>query len=1364
MGSISKYEFCTLLYTKDVVKVILLFVAIILPSQILFAQENLRIKYYSLDDGLSQVSINDMLQDSLGFVWIATQNGVNRFDGQEFRHYRYKESDTTTISGNLTNKLVQDTAGNIWVGTIGNGLSYYNPNLDNFERIRLENSDSNSEVISALVNDSSGAIWAASRISGLHKLTRANDDSFFQDNYFENKPISALSLDSKQNLWVGTPKGEIYQFDLGEEIHEQETPFVKAVGHLQAFYHTEKSLLIGSDYGLFIYNLEKKEVKSFNLGAIESSPTRHVVSFLKQDEHSVWVGTGSGLYLFDWKEEKVISRILNEGDNGISNNTVQSLLRISDNKIFVGTANFLNLLDFSKPYFQNLSKNLRGSHVLNDNVIFSILKNKNDLWVGTSDGGLNLIRNGKSYYFKDNQNETNSISGSVIRAIAHDSTNDRLWLATTRGLNLINLKTFDPENPEFVSFFFNPENNNSISGNFMKDLVLDEKNNVWGVTYGQGIFRLEFVSKDEYRIVRYQNDKKNQNSLPDDFVHCIRVDDANRIWIGTQGGLSLLEFKDEYYKTPIFTNYSHDVKDSTSLSHNSVYDILIDSEERVWAGTRYGFNLLLQNNKFQSWTEQPQFTDAIVYTIQDDLNGNLWIGTNDGLVMFNPNENEFQQYNVADGIQSKEFDIHAKFRDKDGTLYLGGIGGVTYFNPKDFEGIDVGKPLYFTELKVKDKVLSPESNNSILKKNILNTNELEFSQNQFPFYLQFSSIDFRLSKQVEYGYKLLPGNQEWNKIKDPEVQFLNLPSGKHTLVINGFSRGLEWNQEPLKMNLTILPPWWATWWAYTSYLILGLALAFFFYRFQVSRKLAFAESKRLKEINQLKNSLYTNITHEFRTPLTVILGMAGTIKDKLKVEDLKSIEKPLEMIERNGGNLLQLVNEMLDLAKLESGNMELQLVRTDVVPLIKYICESFQSYAKELDVNLVLYSELDSLVMDIDEQKIQGVISNLLSNAIKFLGKGDKIIVHLNKISTEGKERLIIKVKDNGIGIAKDAIPHVFNRFYQADATISRTGEGTGIGLSLVKNFVELMGGSVIPKSVLGQGTEFVINLPITTAATQVDSTHTQLGIPANINSELNESVETPIFVNSDLPIALIIEDNADVAYFLKISLKDKYQIHHAENGSVGVEKALSIMPDVIICDVMMPVMDGYAVLKTLKTDKRTDHIPIIMLTAKVTQKDRLAGLAFGADAYLAKPFEKAELFTRLDQLVLLRKKIIEKFEGNNLSAILEVKPDNPSAIFIKEAIEIIHEQIENSNFGPKQLAFKLNLSESQTYRKLKSVSDKSTAVFIRSVRLQKAKEILHIGDKSVSQVAYSVGFNDPSWFSRAFKEEFGFTPSAIGK
>jgi len=1344
-------------------------ILIIQSSSFSFAQtylESHRIRHYSLEDGLSQVTVNDLLLDKSGFVWIATQDGLNRFDGNEFKHFRHRESDALTISGNLINNILEDKKGNIWVGTIGSGLSYYNPNLERFYKLKLKFANDENEVISDLTLDNDGNIWVASRLSGLHKITDLENNTFRQNNYLPTQPLSALFYSETGKLWVGYFNGNVYNINMSQNISENIEPIFKINSRVRAFYNTSDYLLIGGDFGLYIYNYQNKKLELFEFKVTTHVSVKFVTSFLKKDDLSVWVGTGNGLFLLDLKTMKIIHEIEKSisNEDGLSNSTVTALLKTDNDHILVGTANNLNLINFKLPFFQNISKDKRGSHLLNDNVIFSILKDKEDLWIGTSDGGLNLIRNGTPYYFENVLNDSINIFGTV-RDIVKDDKNKRLWFATTRGLRMLDLKTFNPERPNFKIFRYNPNDTNSINGDFLKGIALDKNYNIWGATYGYGVFRLEMQENGTVNVIRYVHNPADKNSIQNNVTTCVRIDKKNNAWIGTQGGLTHIDFKGDGYTDPIYKNYHKEKHSKKSLSHNAVYDILIDKNDSIWVGTRHGLNLFLGNNKFTSWKEQDQFTNAAVYSIQDDYEGNLWLGTNDGLVNFNTKNRIFTQYKTEDGIQSNEFDIHAKFRDNKGVIYLGGVEGVTFFNPCEIKNIDRPKRIYFSELRVKDYAVQPNGTvDKLLTKSIANSNVLEFKHNQFPFYLDISSIDYRLNKNVEFAYRLLPDNQDWITLKDNEIQFLNLPSGEYQLQVNGFSRGKIWNQPPLEMSLIILPPLWGTCWAYGLYIVVLGGLFYWFYNFKLSKQLAIAEHQKLKELSVLKNNLYTNITHEFRTPLTIILGLADTIKKNPKLQNHDETSEAVDIIERNGKDLLLLVNQLLGISKAESGTMELNLIQTDVIPFLRYVSESFQSLAKNSNIDMISYFETDNLIMDFDDGKLQIIVSNLLSNAIKFSPDYKKIFFHVNKGVLNEQEILIVKVKDHGIGIPEKALSKIFDRFYQVENSFSKAGKGVGIGLALTKILVELMHGEISVKSTENKGTEFTVILPVTRNSSLVTNIITSSSdMVDNINDEKEWSLQL-YDKDNNLPKALIIEDNRDVSYYLKLCLQQKYQCLFANNGSLGLDKAFDTIPDIIICDVMMPEKDGFEVCEILKTDVRTDHIPVILLTAKTSENDRIKGLQHGADAYLTKPFLKTELLTRLDQLVLLRQRMMQSFSKDKISQILDSKGNKPELKFLQTIITIIQENIEDSNLGSRHVAQKMKMSESQIYRKLKAITGKSTAVFIRSVRLEKAKDLIQTTEKSISEIAYDVGFNDPSWFSRAYKEEFGQTPSETHK
>lgn len=547
-------------------------------------------------------------------------------------------------------------------------------------------------------------------------------------------------------------------------------------------------------------------------------------------------------------------------------------------------------------------------------------------------------------------------------------------------------------------------------------------------------------------------------------------------------------------------------------------------------------------------------------------------------------------------------------------------------------------------------------------------------------------------------------------------------------------------------------------------LCFSLGLGYKRYLAEQAKITAKEKEKQSIQLVKFKNQFYTNLTHEFRTPLTVVMGMAEDLKRRVKNGELARMDKPIEMIQRNGQNLLNLVNQMLDLAQAESGNLVLDLKKSDVILFIKYICESFQSYAEQKGIILIVYAEIDSLEMDFDADKMSIILSNLLSNAIKYTPNKGKIIVHINQVQEEDRLYLFIKIKDEGIGISATELPAIFNRFYQTTDAILSQKDGIGIGLALTKELVELMEGTITAKSKKGSGSEFFVRILVTQHAPKLASNEilTKLtSFTTAITQDLPAAI--PITNNRELPIALIIEDNLDVTHYLISCLVQQYQILHANNGKTGIELAVERIPDIIISDVMMPEKDGFEVCQILKKDERTNHIPIIILTAKATTNDRLEGLSKGADAYIAKPFEKTELLIRLEELMRIRKTLQQKYSLLRPDIKKKVEAQKEDS-FIQKIERTIIEHLSDDNFSANDLAHIHHLSRSQIHRKIKALTGMSTAIYIRFVRLKKAKELLTSRELTISEIAYQVGFRSPAYFSQSFKEMYGESPSATRK
>ena len=1322
-------------------------------SIVSYSQDN-TFYHYGLEEGLSQETILTLLKDSSGFLWIGTQDGLNRFDGDSFTVYKNIQEDSLSIVDNYITVLLEHSNKTIWIGTATNGVCYYNPELNTFHAIGQKK-----ERCSSIVQDKNGTVYATYLDAGLsifslqNKIISEKDVDFFKS---LNLKLTTVSI-SNQTLFIGTKEGRLFTSNLEENSFSvNEIVFNKNLGSINTLFIEDSKIWLGTSTGLYIYfpktnQLVSCDIESFNTNFSE----KLTVNDIDKSGDICYVSTDNGLFEltgFNTQTLKFKTCRFFKGDsnnlNSITSSRVYTVLT-DTNKVFIGT-NKLDVKPLGEKVFKTI--NSQSESALNNNHIYSIFKDENYLFVGTR-GGLNCIDNNGNVSIITKENTSQKLAYNVIRGLNIDNDNN-LWLATTKGVSVINLNQFNPNKPIIKSIYFDETNPNSLALDNTRSIYVDHNKTVWICTYGGGLSR--FTGNLETNTFTFQNYKHeaNKNSLSSDFVFNITQDEQHNYWIATENGLNQLHFNNNDYNQPVFKAYYRDSDTPNSLNNNTILSTFHDKNKTLWVASQDGLHKFNKaSNSFTYYGKNEGLTNTFVYGLLEDDNNNLWLTTNSGIFKFNKDSQNFTNYNTKDGVQSSEFNLGPLYKDEQTNIfYLGGVNGFNYFNPNDVDKLDVEGHLIFTSLKIKGKEISPEKSPNIISQNIIKASEITLKYNEFPSTINFSELDFRKTKNNQFVYKLLPNSESWNELNaTKEIQLLDLQKGDYTLLVQGKTRNKLWQSNPLQIKLNILPPWYKSNLAYALYAFCAFGLFFLFYRFQIQRKLADQEANRLRELNGFRNKLYTNITHEFRTPITVISGMAQNLKEKLQKTTTPEINTSLEMIERNSNNLLNLVNQMLDLAKLEKGKLNLDLKQDDIVSHAKYLTESFMSYAQEKGIALVFYNEDEAILMDYDADKITQIVSNLLSNAIKFCNDQSKIIVHISRDNK--KEQLLLKVKDTGKGISAENLPFIFDRFYQAEHSDS---EGSGIGLALTKELVNLMQGDIQVESKLNIGTTFSIILPITNA-TEISQTN----IKTPLDKPTQKATVNTIDETSNSPIALVVEDNQDVATYINLCLQNGYQIINASNGEEGVKMAIEHTPDIIISDIMMPKKNGFELCETLKQDIKTNHIPIILLTAKASQQDKISGLSIGADAYLTKPFNKEELLIRITQLIELRKTLQRKYKLDANFSIETQKPsENVNDAFINSVIQTINKNIENSNFNAFYLARALHLSESQLYRKLKALTNTSTAVYIRKIRLLKAKQLLHSTPLTVSEIAYATGFNDPSWFSKAFKEEFDTTPS----
>ncbi len=1326
----------------------------------------------SSQDGLSQVSIMALAKDKDGFIWIGTMDGLNRYDGTHIKKYYNHPKDSTSLNGNYISHLFYDATEKLWVGTSNYGLSYYDSEAGNFKKPHLEQPYKGilqNSSITNIMQDTLGFIWVSTLYNGIYRLQEAKGNNFRCDkidNFPEKSEVSALYV-SANKIWVGTKDAKIFYAEIAHDLPIFKPLHVQGIkGRIMKFAKCNNALFVGTAKGLWKVNSTTKTAKFYNLlsHGNENSQGYYVNTLALNSKDELWVGTGNGLCLImnanaKYQDEQLI--FYNEKSRvPISHNTVYALL-VEKDILWVGTAKNLDVFNFNTPKFNTIR--YRPGAGLDNTIVLSVFKEDKRLWVGTA-GGLNLFTNDTVYHFTEDGSDTTTLSDEIVKSIV-DDTQGHLWFGTTKGVSIIDLKNFNPEKPHFISFYANPNNPASLSDDDIRSIFVDDQNQIWITTYGKGINRfIGDVDKRDFSFQHFEHRSNDNQSISADLVHCITQDKEGNYWIGTQNGLDKLTFLDKDFSTYTLKSYSHNPNDSLSISNNSVKDIYIDNTGIMWIGTRNGFNKFdAKSQTFKNYFVSDGLPNNFIYSIQEDDNGRLWLGTNKGLVCFNKTTDQMVNYTIEDGLADNEFNSLVKFKDKKGVIYMGTIGGLTYFNPSNVLKKTQAVEILFTDiiLPVGGEKNSQKMVNPMRTVDISKQTEVSLKYNDFPLYLAFASPKLSPFQHIEYYYKLLPVNTEWNNLIDrKEIQLLNLAPGHYTLQLTGGQNGQIWEENYTNLQLNISPPWWKSVWAYLVYGFLIASLVYILYRFSLQRKLARQENIRLLELDELKTKLFNNITHEFRTPLSVIIGMTQNIIDSMNSHQLEKFSANFRLISGNSKKLLVLINQILDLSKIESGNMQLQMIQADIISYIKLYLDSFSSLAQHKKIDLTFYNEVDTLVMDFDPDKLSIILSNLISNALKFTPENGKVTLFVHRNVTENKKYFILKVKDTGIGISKKHIEHIFDRFYQVDQ--HNVMEGTGIGLSLTKEIVALKKGKITVKSELKKGTQFTIQLPITNHAaltTVVPQYTTELIKPDNL-----EYTYEALTTNDKLPLILIVEDNKDIAYFIASCFDAQYNIIFAKDGQEGVDIALERIPDIIITDLMMPETDGLEMTKILKEDERSSHIPIIIVTAKVKDKDRFAGLKYGADAYLTKPFKKEELMIRVEQLILLRKKLQKAYSKGLFTPHIRKNTEDKEALFLNKVIAIIEKDISNSELNAQWIASKMAMSESQLYRKLKALSGNSTAVFIRSVRLNYAKKMLETTDKRIAEVAYDCGFSSPAWFSKNFKDTFDVAPSQIQK
>ncbi|HRW74308.1 MAG: response regulator [Lewinellaceae bacterium] len=1292
-------------------------VLLILFGQVAFGQE-LRFRQFALDEGFVHTGTSfhqTILKDDEGFVWFSTYGGLSRFDGEAFFNCQHDPKDSFSLPVNLITAITMDREGMIWIGSVTRGVFLFDRPTESFRSFS----------------------------TGDPSL----DTLLTQEIHF-------IREDARGRIWIGGGFGVLCWDPDGERIIE-----------------LPKTLIRPS-------------------------------SFFRAPDDQVWIGDEGALHRYIPSENRFLRYPL-----PISSASVVDCIRRQDGTFWVSTNNAqLLIFDPSSGTFTRQTSVVRDRTFLPSH--FTRI-NDTEFWCWSTEGLLHVLENGqRSILYKHNPDDPLSLPNSPIadvfidesgnlfiltyfKGIAVSNTHRHLFesITSTRAMEVLKL----PDHQLLLREFDGngvlidtrqkkrmPRELPIGSGNIYRpSIALQEERLLWyWQPDGISVYDLEsgksrklpsnphhslYVELDRngqvWNGLSYFDAQQNkwefmlpelQQALPElagiTYSYSpVYFDHLNRLWanIITQDGRQFL------------ISYDRNTRAARSFPHVHAHHFFAGEEGRFYITNQ---SRLIRYDPFTDTLSDAgaglTLDSGIMYG-KEDSKGNLWLNSINGLYRYNPMDSSTVSFNIHDGFPTIRKPITRILeKDDQGYFYTDiNMEQIVRFHPDSMEIHPENAGIRITGFFLSRQRQIPGRPGSILARmpDVKSTVGLSHDQSDFGF--SFTMPLFYKSTGIEYFCRLTPYQDEWVSLgTDNTVHYSLVPPGTYVFEVKSLGANGEWSANIARARVQIFPPWYRSWWAWIIYGLILLTVLAWIRRYDLRRKLAAQKVKQLQEMTDLKTQLYTNVTHEFRTPLTVILGL---------VDQIREYAYETAMIKSNSFKLLRLVDQLLDLTKVDTRAMPVQMIQADVIPYLRYLTESFSSLARDKGIMLEISSSIDELVMDFDEAKLQQVVYNLISNAIKFTAPGGQISVHLQVHVSPDGDQLELTFSDTGIGIAPTDQERVFDRFYQADQTMTRKGEGTGIGLALTKELVELLGGSIHLTSQPGEGSLFTVLLPITKLADlQAYQDHIWPSFPDPVSHQ--EPILDDSVLHDERPRLLLIEDNPDLLMFMTSLLQGEFQIESATNGQLGIDLAISSVPDIIVSDVMMPEKNGYEVCETLKQDVRTNHIPIILLTAKVEQEDRVTGLVHGADAYLTKPFDKAELFVRLNKLLELRRVLREKYrEGATQVRQQPERPDPQSQFLFDLRISVARHMAESDEtLGLVQQ--ELGLSQMQLYRKLKAIADITPTLFVRQVRLEQARELLLTTDLQIAEIAYQVGFNDPAYFSRAFSDHFGQPPSGI--
>ncbi|QSW88888.1 response regulator [Flavobacterium endoglycinae] len=1322
--------------------------------------QNIKFAHYNDNNGLSHNSVRHIVQDKKGFMWFGTFSGLNRFDGYQFKNYMSSVAGKNKLyNDDITALELDEASNNLWIGT-RKGLTLFKMDTHVFTTFFHKKNDPNSlpdDEVRSVYADKFNRVWVGTKNKGVYLFS-------LQDKRFEKIQLKGFDYvkdifeDKKGNVWIGS---------------------------------YEKS-------GVAKITMDAKgaivRIITYTLSVPNSNIKNPYLNFIYEDAKSdIFIGTREGLYKLDQAKNQFINLYIdNKQVRGALGPYFLSVARAPDGKYWVGTLGGLlvcnELEDIQKGNYKWYYSILSDDSSLVDNLIASLYFDKSGvLWIGTEDG----LDKYDPYenQFTLNKDISRSIGNQAPRIRGFAKTYDEKVIVATyhNGLFISNTKGSVPlhnTGKDIASIYsddgkifycglwdgnilvYNYLTNSSreIQTGFEKSPVfafskIDNESMIVG-SFGEGAVILNT------KTLQFQTSSK---LLPDFQINAIDRDAKNNIWFATETGV----VKYNINSGKIETYSSLFIKEKGVPHDENVSDVLVDVKGKIWASTRSGLCLYNpKKNEFEPVKKLKELSGKWITDILSDAKGNLWLNINNNNIAFvKADLNDVSIYHVNSGNRLDVFSSSGFFYFNNSNIFLGGKNGVISFSPPAMKRNKWSPMPVISEFKIQNEEVFPEMeiNGEIpLSKDLNYGKEIELTHKNRNFSIQFSTPSFANEKLNRFQYMLEGFDKHWITANSTSriVQYTNLYPGNYTFKIRSSNSDGYWSKT-VSYKIKILPPFWLT---PTSFLMFFAILfgVFYFIRREIKNRIRLKQELLTEKVNRehdikLNNEklrFFTNISHELRTPLTLILGPAKQLLEENS--NATDYEKSrYNLIYQNASRLLNLVNQVLDFRKAQSGELKLKVTQTDILSYSRNIFDSFKEMAFNKKIKLNFITEDQEINGWLDNDKYDKILYNLLSNALKFTNKNGNVDMSV-RLKETAADILVIEVTDNGIGIPLKSQEKIFKRFYQASNS-KANNTGSGIGLSLVKSLVSIHKGVISVESTPGKGSTFRVEIPIDRDSYESKEVFEYAIKNDNLSMLIPEKAAKKIIQNTDLKEKiLVIEDNSELRKYLVDYLSDYYKVYEAENGQEGLKICRQIKPILCVTDVMMPVMDGLEFCRELKNDEFISHIPVIMLTALSENMDKVKGYDTGADGYLVKPFEPLLLKTVIENMIKSRLELKQKFSGEVESKVSMLTHSPIDEEFMEKVTNLINDNLSEVDLSTDFLCDKLGVSSSKLYRKIKELTDLAPNEFIRTIRLKKSAELLKTKKYNVSEVTNLVGFNDPLYFSRCFKKQFGFPPSKL--